>query len=115
MPQNLLGLLLFRWYGHDDAIRGEHRRAKVLYSQKMRGGISLGKRIILPLKYAGLSNSYVRLTLDHEWGAYEAVALSRMVVFAYHWYSVNYLGLAAFFIQELWHHQLLLVFHGAVG
>lgn len=43
-------------------------------------------------------------------GAYEAVALSRMVVFAYHWYSVNYLGLAAFFIQELWHHQLLLVF-----
>ena len=68
LPQNLLGLLLFRWYGHDDAIRGEHRRAKVLYSQKMRGGISLGKRIILPLKYAGLSNSYVRLTLDHEWG-----------------------------------------------
>lgn len=68
LPQNLLGLLLFWWYGHDDAIRGEHRRAKVLYSQKMRGGISLGKRIILPLKYAGLSNSYVRLTLDHEWG-----------------------------------------------
>lgn len=67
LPQNLLGLLLFRWYGHDDAIRGEHRRAKVLYSQKMRGGISLGKRIILPLKYAGLSNSYVRLALDHEW------------------------------------------------
>ena len=68
LPQNLLGLLLFRWYGHADAIRGEHRGAKVLYSQKMRGGISLGKRIILPLKYAGLSNSYVRLTLDNEWG-----------------------------------------------
>lgn len=34
-------------------------------------------------------------------GAYDAVALSRMAVFAYHWHSVNYLGLAAFFIQVL--------------
>lgn len=34
----------------------------------MRGGISLGKRIILPRKYAWLSNSYVCLALAHEWG-----------------------------------------------
>ena len=68
LPQNLLGLLLFQWYGHDGAIWCEHRGAKVLYSQKMRGGISLGKRIILPRKYAWLSNSYVCLALAHEWG-----------------------------------------------
>lgn len=71
-PQNLLGLLVC-WiytagaehvtyqYG-DDGI-------EYIYSSNMSGGISLGKYIVLPFKYALLKNNlYVQNTHQHEWG-----------------------------------------------
>lgn len=39
--------------------------------------------------------------------SHTAVALSRVVISAYHWFAVYYVGLAAFFIQVFQHLQLL--------
>ena len=70
LPQNLLGLLLFWWYGRGcDTNRTELWGARVLFSGKMRGGICLGIYIVLPYHYIRSADKpYVQKTLNHEWG-----------------------------------------------
>ena len=69
LPQNLLGLVLFAWYGQaDNAVEGEYRGKHVLYSSAMRGGISLGDYIVLPAKYSYVKSTYISQTHDHEYG-----------------------------------------------
>lgn len=70
-PQNLLGIVLFRIYSAGcDSLGTTYGDARVLYSGRMRGGISLGRRIILPWHYRGdcSERSYVGMTLRHEYG-----------------------------------------------
>lgn len=58
LPQNLLGLLLRAIYKGNDSV---YEDAIVRRSLKMKGGISLGKYIII--------NQFSRLkTVKHEWG-----------------------------------------------
>lgn len=49
LPQNLLGLLLGQYYGGDVTVHdiGKYQRVRVHRSLIMRGGISLGNRVIL--------------------------------------------------------------------
>lgn len=71
LPQNLLGQLLFRWYGRDRlAVESAYRGVRVLYSRKMNGGISLGSHIVLPYIHSlpHVDNSPAGMTLRHEWG-----------------------------------------------
>ncbi len=69
LPQNLLGLILFRLYSAGCMCReAPYGDARVLYSERMRGGISLGRHIILPWKYLWNSSSYVRMAHGHEYG-----------------------------------------------
>lgn len=70
LPQNLLGLLMFWWYRRD-TVYGEERfrGVKVLYSEKMRGGISLGEYVIVPYRLFLSSVPAAKLdTIVHEWG-----------------------------------------------
>lgn len=49
LPQNLLGALMFWWYRRNSKIfKGTFRDIRVLYSDRMRGGLSLGEYVILP-------------------------------------------------------------------
>lgn len=58
LPQNLLGLLLRAIYKGNDSV---YEDAIVRRSLKMKGGISLGRYIII--------NQFCRLkTVKHEWG-----------------------------------------------
>lgn len=70
-PQNLLGLLVC-WIYSGGAKNVTHGLMKggieVLYSSSMSGGISLGKYIVLPYKYATSKAQYVKNTHKHEWG-----------------------------------------------
>ena len=70
LPQNLLGLLLFWWYGRGcKSSKGDYVTYKILYSEKMHGGISLGRYIVLPYHYLrSTSSSYVQKTIHHEHG-----------------------------------------------
>jgi hypothetical protein len=69
LPQNLLGFILFQVYSVDcDCMEVPYGDARILYSERMRGGISLGRFIILPRKYRNNSSSYVRDTIGHEYG-----------------------------------------------
>ena len=70
LPQNLLGLLLFWWYGRGcKSSKGDYVTYRILCSEKMHGGISLGGYIVLPYHYLrSTSSSYVQKTIAHEWG-----------------------------------------------
>ena len=69
LPQNLLGFILFQIYSVDClCLEVPYRDVHILYSEKMRGGISLGQYIVLPWKYRYNSSSYVRDTISHEYG-----------------------------------------------
>lgn len=71
LPQSLLGIVLFRIYSAGcDSLETHYGDARVLYSERMRGGISLGRRIILPWRYRGAcrKGSYIELTHKHEYG-----------------------------------------------
>ncbi len=73
LPQNLLGLLLFWWYGRGcNTNKMELWGARWLFSGKMRGGISLGRYAVLPYHYIrSAEKPYVKKTMDHEWGHME--------------------------------------------
>ena len=60
LPQNLLGLVLTRIMG-PGPVR-EYRNARVLLSEKMSGGISLGRYIIISSGFDSPD------TARHEWG-----------------------------------------------
>lgn len=47
LPQNLIGLILYHIYGKWWIMETTYMGKKVLYSGKMRGGISLGNYIII--------------------------------------------------------------------
>lgn len=69
LPQNLLGFILFQVYSVDcRCMEAPYGDARILYSERMRGGISLGRFIILPWKYRNNSSSYVRDSVSHEYG-----------------------------------------------
>lgn len=69
LPQCLLGFILFQFYGVDcQCMETPYGDVRILYSERMRGGISLGRFIILPWKYRYNSSSYVRDTISHEYG-----------------------------------------------
>lgn len=69
LPQCLLGFILFQFYGVDcQCMEAPYGDVRILYSERMRGGISLGRFIILPWKYRYNSSSYVRDTISHEYG-----------------------------------------------
>ncbi len=69
LPQCLLGFILFQFYGVDcQCMETPYGDVRILYSERMRGGISLGRFIILPWKYCYNSSSYVRDTISHEYG-----------------------------------------------
>lgn len=72
-PQNLLGVLLFWWYRRNSKIfRGTFRDIRVLYSDRMRGGLSLGEYVILPFSAGWLPecswSKDVNNLHRHEWG-----------------------------------------------
>lgn len=60
LPQNIVGLILFGLYGLDARI-SDYRGIRVMRSPKMRGGISLGKYVIVSRNASGT-------TVLHEWG-----------------------------------------------
>lgn len=69
LPQSLLGFILFQFYGVGcQCMEAPYGDVRILYSERMRGGISLGRFIILPWKYRYNSSSYVRDTISHEYG-----------------------------------------------
>lgn len=69
LPQCLLGFILFQVYSVGcHCMETPYGDVRILYSERMRGGISLGRFIILPWKYRNNSSSYVRDTISHEYG-----------------------------------------------
>lgn len=69
LPQCLLGFILFQVYSVGcHCLEIPYGDVRILYSERMRGGISLGRFIILPWKYRNNSSSYVRDTISHEYG-----------------------------------------------
>lgn len=71
LPQNLLGFILFQIYSVDClCLEVPYRDVHILYSEKMRGGISLGQYIMLPWRYRGdyKTGSYIEKTIKHEYG-----------------------------------------------
>lgn len=69
LPQSLLGFILFQFYSVDcRCMEAPYGDTRILYSERMRGGISLGRFIIVPWKYRYNSSSYVRDTISHEYG-----------------------------------------------
>ncbi len=68
-PQSLLGFILFQFYGVGcQCMEAPYGDVRILYSERMRGGISLGRFIILPWKYRYNNSAYVRDTISHEYG-----------------------------------------------
>lgn len=68
-PQSLLGFILFQVYSVGcHCMEAPYGDVRILYSERMRGGISLGRSIILPWKYRYNSSAYVRDTISHEYG-----------------------------------------------
>lgn len=68
-PQSLLGFILFQVYSVGcHCMEAPYGDVRILYSERMRGGISLGRFIILPWKYRYNSSAYVRDTIGHEYG-----------------------------------------------
>lgn len=65
LPQNLVGRFMAAIYPNDRAIATDNG-VKVIFSRKMRGGISLGDRVIVP-KYL-YSNKLSTKTVKHELG-----------------------------------------------
>ena len=70
LPQNLLGFILFQIHSIDCyCMESPYGDARVLYSEKMKGGISLGRYIILPWKYREYGKgSFIEKTHKHEYG-----------------------------------------------
>lgn len=69
LPQCLLGFILFQVYSVGcHCMEVPYGDVRILYSERMRGGISLGRFIILPWKYRYNSSAYVRDTISHEYG-----------------------------------------------
>lgn len=69
LPQCLLGFILFQVYSVGcHCMEAPYGDVRILHSERMRGGISLGRFIILPWKYRYNSSSYVRDTISHEYG-----------------------------------------------
>lgn len=69
LPQCLLGFILFQVYSVGcHCMEVPYGDVRILYSERMRGGISLGRFIILPWKYRYNSSSYVRDAISHEYG-----------------------------------------------
>lgn len=70
-PQNLLGFVLFQIYSVDcRCMEAPYGDVRILYSERMRGGISLGRFIVLPWRYreAYGKGSYIEMTHRHEYG-----------------------------------------------
>lgn len=71
LPQNLLGFILFQIYSVDClCMEVPYRDVHILYTEKMRGGISLGQYIVLPWRYkdAYKTGSYIEKTIKHKYG-----------------------------------------------
>lgn len=70
LPQNLLGFILFQIYSVGCLCKEEpYGDVRILYSERMRGGISLGQYILLPLRYRYYNKgSYIEKTHKHEYG-----------------------------------------------
>lgn len=71
LPQWLLGLAVGWWYRRGaEWVTDTWNGVTVLYSSKMRGGVSFGRLVILPYKYRVLRgvNLYVAQTHAHEYG-----------------------------------------------
>lgn len=68
---DLLGFILFQIYSVDClCLEAPYGDVHILYSEKMRGGISLGQYIVLPWRYkdAYKTGSYIEKTIKHEYG-----------------------------------------------
>jgi len=63
LPQNILGLLLVLWLQPEDAY--DFEGAKLYYATRMRGGISLGRHIVVRSYMQDLTGNYVRHELGH--------------------------------------------------
>lgn len=70
LPQNLLGFVLFQIYSVGCLCgKRPYNDVYILYSERMRGGISLGRYILLPLRYMNYNKgSYIEKTHKHEYG-----------------------------------------------
>lgn len=70
-PQNLLGFILFQVYSAGCMCKEiPYGDVCFLYSERMKGGISLGRFIILPWRYRGdyCKGSYIDMSHRHEYG-----------------------------------------------
>ena len=63
LPQNLLGLLLVLLLRPEDAY--DFEGARLYYATRMRGGISLGRYIVVRSYMQDLTGNYVRHELGH--------------------------------------------------
>lgn len=71
LPQSLFGFILFQIYSVDCyCMETPYGDTRILYSEKMRGGISLGRFVILPWRYreAYGKGSYIEMSHKHEYG-----------------------------------------------
>lgn len=69
LPQNLVGLFLLMWYESNALfLMRDYKDVHVCYASEMRGGIALGRYIILPYRYSYIWTPEVQKTHDHEWG-----------------------------------------------
>lgn len=70
LPQNILGFLLFQIYSVDClCMEISYKDVRILYSERIRGGISLGRYIVLPWRYREYKKgSFIEKTHKHEYG-----------------------------------------------
>lgn len=64
-PQNSLGWLLWQFFFHGHATF-THKRARIMFTYQIKGGVTLGKWVFIDARYYG--RSYGAETMKHEYG-----------------------------------------------
>lgn len=86
LPQNLLGLLLFWWYGCGcKSSKGNYVTYRIMYSEKMHGGISLGRY--------GTSCSLTIISAHHRAPTFRKQFITNMVTHGSRFISGGYICL----------------------
>jgi len=67
LPQNIVGLITWAIMKGNESFSEDYKGEKLLFSERMSGGISLGKYIILMKRYY-TNNLETNDTVNHEYG-----------------------------------------------
>lgn len=67
LPQNIVGLITWAIMKDNESFSEDYKGEELLFSKRMRGGISLGKYIIL-MRYYHTNNLETNNTVNHEYG-----------------------------------------------